>query len=258
MSDDRDWIDDLYAEGRDEAPPAALDAVILTAARDNATRPWYRNIRTLTTLATAASFVLAAMVVYYAPDDASLTGPPSKEAPERRQAIDRAGDRAAGAADEADVPARPPAVKVAAPQAPAESTEAERLAGTSLEEAALPSAAAPEVADAMTDSGRSMLSATNAARRAEQTATSVGLTANKTAEPKAVLDDVLSTLTGRCGTAPGTAESRTLLQDALGWYLAVTTAETVTYYRCIDDTWQVIEEPVSETSEQQPDPEDDQ
>ncbi|MEM8768392.1 MAG: hypothetical protein AAGE43_13155 [Pseudomonadota bacterium] len=63
-----DWIEDLYAEGADEQPPAAIDATIREAARSHGVTPWYRDPRHLTGLAAAASFVLVVLIGFYGPE----------------------------------------------------------------------------------------------------------------------------------------------------------------------------------------------
>ncbi|MFV2090059.1 MAG: hypothetical protein ACC642_05345, partial [Pseudomonadales bacterium] len=66
MPKETDWLDELYQQANDQAPPEALDESIQAAAR-KAVEPWYRNRRRLTSLATAASVVVAALVVYLDP-----------------------------------------------------------------------------------------------------------------------------------------------------------------------------------------------
>lgn len=239
MSDDRDRIDELYREHRDE-PPAELDAAILAAARDNAARPWYRDLRYLTTVATAASFVLAAMVVYYAPqeDGFSTAVPTTAPARERREDAGRTADRAP----------RP-----ASPAAESAPLKSERAIGTSLEEAA---SQAPQ---ATADAGRS-LTVQDTAKHLQRTLSSAGLEANRTGDTDVSPADALATLADRCGPAPGTDDTRTLKTDVLGWYLTVTEADAVTFYRCENGSWREIDAPVTANavSEQQPDPENDQ
>ncbi|HEY5647169.1 MAG TPA: hypothetical protein VIS76_14560 [Pseudomonadales bacterium] len=223
MSDDRDWIDDLYAESGEELPPAALDDTVLAAARDSATRPWYRDLRYLATVATAASFVLAAMIVYYAPGEPErglvATPPPSPAAARMPSKIEA---RTGSSLGEAEL----------APAAPAD-------AGRS---------AVEEQAD--TAPGRAML-------RAEPPA---AFDRAAVTEPPREAADVLDQLISLCGNAPGDRESRRLLEDALGWYLRVTAADSLNYYRCQEGEWRQIEGPVSEPpdSDQQQDAEDDQ
>ena len=73
MSNERDWLDGLYAEGSDEQPPAELDTRIKAAARRRIRHPWYLSPGRLTTLATAASLVIAASVIYFGPvEDSQL------------------------------------------------------------------------------------------------------------------------------------------------------------------------------------------
>lgn len=297
MSDDRDWLDELYAEGREE-PPAALDGAVLAAARENATRPWYRNLRYLTTVATAASFVLAAMVIYYAPEDdgfgpqtvsprsASAPSAPAEARAER--APDGLADRVPSAhrqpgedralaveADQASTTAGQPAV-IDAPTAPARPAlrasppAAEPLpAGTEpfadrvREEAVATSAPEPAGRELTPDIGRSGLTSDTAQRQQRNLAT-FDTAAKASAEAKETLSAVLAGLIEQCGPAPGTDEARRVARDALGWYLVVTAvangAEGVTYYRCEQSAWQEIDAPVTEAgvSEQEPDPDDDQ
>lgn len=254
MSDDSDRIDELYREHRDE-PPAELDAAILAAARDNAARPWYRDLRYLTTVATAASFVLAAMVVYYAPQEGGVTtAVPVTSDRERREDADRT-------ADQAPRPAAPAATPVP--------TKAAGTVGTSLEEAvSAPRSAphepaeteeSPQPAEAPTDAGRSLM-VQDAAKRMERSLPSLGVEATRSGATAAGAADMLATLADRCGPPPGTDDTRTLDTDALGWYLRVVTADAVTYYRCENGAWREVEDPVTPAavSEQEPDSEDDQ
>jgi hypothetical protein len=67
MSNEPDWLEDLYAEGGDEQPPAELDDRIRAAARQPVPRRWYSNPARLAALATAASLVIAASVIYFDP-----------------------------------------------------------------------------------------------------------------------------------------------------------------------------------------------
>lgn len=75
MSDKPDWIDELYAEGAEELPPPALDEKIRAAARQPVQHPWYRSPGRLTALATAASIVIAASVLYLETDPSTLDAP---------------------------------------------------------------------------------------------------------------------------------------------------------------------------------------
>ncbi|MGE0622333.1 MAG: hypothetical protein AB7I04_02790 [Pseudomonadales bacterium] len=263
MSDDRDWIDELYAESREE-PPAALDAAVLAAARENASRPWYRNLRTLTTVATAASFVLAAMVVYYAPEDAAISreasAPPAAEAPAvsgLREAAERpsAADRA-----ESRVQPTSPATDAELPPPEAVSTRAAGFADDARQEAAHLSGPASEPVPP--PAAREM--PTDTAKRLQRSVSTLGAASNLSAEATAKSPAVLAELIDQCGPAPGTEASRQLERDALGWYLVVTVvaggADTTRYYRCQDSTWHEIDAPLTDegTLEQQPDPDDDQ
>ncbi len=267
MSDDPDWIDELYAESAEE-PPAALDETILAAARDNAKRPWYRNLRYLTTIATAASFVLAAMVVYYAPED-SFTSPASAPAPELREAADQvpSTDRQS----EADQPStiiEPPraanpavagSVESASDVRETRSLSAKReQLGNAVREEATAHAPVPEPPSGATSGAARELQTTDTAKQAQQPP--FRLAGSLSAEDKALPTETLATLIDVCGPAPGSETSRRLARDAIGWYLAVTSAASVTYYRCENDAWRNIDGPVTDTadSEQQPDPDDDQ
>mgnify|MGYP001817387269 CR=1 FL=1 len=75
MSDDRDWIDELYAEGARETPPPELDAKIRATARQPVRHPWYRNPGRLAALATAASLVIAVSVIFFEPEQPQLETP---------------------------------------------------------------------------------------------------------------------------------------------------------------------------------------
>jgi hypothetical protein len=273
MSDDRDWIDELYAEGRDE-PPAALDAAVLAAARDNATRPWYRDIRRLTTVATAAGFLLAALVVIYDPaperrsvepakDEAAATGltrHPVSPAPEA--APRPAADAQVSLPAEAPVspsPA-PPAQKsrlvTAETRMPAAGvTEPTRQAQTGTSDSAVRTerlTAGNEMAN------RNLVGETLSHAEPTQAAAADAMEADR---PDTAPDPgrAAAALEARCGSLPGTPETRTLATDSLGWYVAVRTDEDTRYYRCDEEQWQEFDTPAEAPSEQeQPDPQDDE
>jgi hypothetical protein len=65
--DQPDWTEDLYRSAANDQPPPPLDAAIKAAARQHEVR-WYRNPGRLAALATAASVVLAALIMYHLPD----------------------------------------------------------------------------------------------------------------------------------------------------------------------------------------------
>lgn len=65
--DQPDWTEDLYRSAANDQPPPPLDAAIKAAARQHEVR-WYRSPGRLAALATAASVVLAALIMYHLPD----------------------------------------------------------------------------------------------------------------------------------------------------------------------------------------------
>lgn len=257
MPDNSDWIDDLYSEGQGEQPPAELDERIRAAARREIRRPWFPRPGRLTALATAASLVIAAMIVYYAPTEPSSTENAGRlMAPERAAAeaksspgedslseeealvagLQRASDRdqplpAPVAAVPADT--APAASAPAAPAQAMEKTEPLRLlqGGGTGRNSNLASA----------DSGlREQPAESDRVSRAERAAARVAPDQGLTADVEAQLADL-------CGPLPGAADNRRLDTDADGWYLTVTAGDDARFWRCQDGAWIEIikpEEPV--------------
>ncbi len=239
--DQSDWIDELYAEGQDELPPPALDARIQAAARSEVRRPWYLSPGRLTTLATAASLVLAAMVIYYVPEDPPA---PTSDA-----------DQASNTA-ESPAPARQANTEVQ----PNLSTESLRLSEQELRPTAAPQAdiagsramaRSPEPAAAPMESKKAerfrAVTDELAVIRAEE------MRENQPADPAGLVGAsadaaAAARLAELCGPLPGTAETRSLNTDAVDWYLSVIDAGSdQRYWRCQDGAWIELAEPVFET-----------
>lgn len=211
MSDNQDWVDELYAEGANEQPPPALDEKIRAAARQPARHPWLRSPGRLTALATAASLVIAVSVIYFEPEQSPESAPMDElttelleapaeqniayeleEIPERKRAKIAAGrEQMPGAAE---VTAQAPGNQ------PAKSETATSLADV-----------AREAPDAL------------AAAAGQATATE---------------------LEQLCGPLPGTEQNREISSDSDGWQLTVRVGEDVRTWRCIDGAW------IETTSEQ--------
>ena len=236
MPDDHNWIDELYAEGSGEAPPGHLDRAIRSAAREAVSRPWYRQPATLTNLAMAASVVLAAMIIYYAPlsEEAGLT-PPAAPAPAAvfdGPAQDVAAQRPAlkseaGFTDkpEAATPASagrrtslPPSVSAGAQPA---QTAAEPEAESRFEEIIV-TASAPDPAGR--GAGMSF-EAVAPASLVEMPVTPV--------TPEQILEE----LEEYCGPAPGLVDGRRLVSDSEDWYLEVRSPAGILYWRCVNGAW---------------------
>lgn len=253
MPDNSDWIDDLYSEGQDEQPPAELDERIRAAARREIRRPWLGRRGRLTALATAASLVIAAMVVYYAPTEpptaenaGRLMGPePAAGRATSSPGIDSLGEDAAleaglQRASDRDQPLPAP-VTAAAPAAPAPAAPAQALEKSVPLRRLQGDGAGRNSNLASADSGFSERPAEgNSVIRAERAAARVAPDQGPTADVQAQLADL-------CGPLPGTADNRRLDADVHGWYLTVTAGGDARFWRCQDGAWIEIhksEEPV--------------
>jgi hypothetical protein len=270
MPNETDWIDELYAEGADQQPPEALDAAILSSAR-RAVRPWYRRPRALASLATAASLVLAAMVVVLAPPEQApeVPGAASEPAaeeqfrPERRMEVVEQEVvpmdyelRDAPGAREADAPAAPEpagAGRFAAPAA-APSSPAATQPGSADDEGT--AALEKQPPQDRLGSDQSAI-ATEAARQDEI----LRRRAATSAELQSGGWSLASPAPARCGELPGTETTRRFGRDATGVYLVVNEADRISYWRCQTDHWSEVERPAAEAADsgqQQPDTGDDQ
>jgi hypothetical protein len=268
MSDDPDWIDELYAEGAEELPPAALDERIRAAAREPVRHPWYRNPGRLTALATAASLVIAVSVIYFEPDQPALEAPapalesplqqrkdldeeimvereavlpeavgvtaadrPSEEAP-----MDAASDRGMKieAAERKSMPARrsinTPAASLAADAVTPDSPAASPAQNLAPDQQ-------PEATGAASPSGRSMESAE---------ADTIGEVRFESAVGTAIVskESAARELIRLCGALPGEEQSREIVADGAGWLVTVTVGDDVRSWRCVDGAW------IEEASEQ--------
>ena len=235
MSDDKDWIDELYAEGAKATPPPELDARIRAAARRPVRHPWYRSPGRLAALATAASLVIAVSVIFLEPEQ--LDVPAETEALDRQQAVPSADvlfefeELPAGRREEKKASAArqaPPAPATAnEPAERAFKAESALRKSTISEQPAQPPAAAGtramEADQVMADEAESPLE--------EAVVTGSGVGALESEE------EAIAELIRRCGALPGSAESRELLRDESGWLVSVTVGADVQSWRCIDGAW---------------------
>ncbi len=218
MSNEPDWLEELYAQGGEEQPPAALDDRIRAAARQPLRRRWYSSPARLATLATAASLVIAASVIYFDPDQ-----PRQSEAPE-----DRAADAAVEETLDETAPGsgRANAFK-AEPAGPAgemkQTDSPDQGPGKKVRqmEKPLPAAAGME-ADAV--QSPPAIGTSTAAR---------SLQYHELAEQEAPI----SGLEDRCGPLPGTQESRRLHFDGAQWLVIVRIGDDDRTWRCLDGAW---------------------
>lgn len=221
MSNEPDWLEDLYAEGGDEQPPAELDDRIRAAARQPVRLRWYRSPARLATLATAASLVIAASIIYFEP-----TGEMLLEAP-----VESVVDEVR--ADQETVPA------------PARKTSARELAEPKRQQAERVERDAARSADADQFSTIEESAITGAlpeapAGRAEQAAVDAPLPA-AAAAPLLDQEAVSRDLEQQCGPLPGTEEDRALHYDGADWLVIVRIGEDVRIWRCRDGAWIEVE-----------------
>ena len=251
-----DWIEDLYAEGQDEGPPAALDDTIRAAARSHGLTPWYRDPRRLTGLAAAASFVIVVLIGFYGQG-------PESEAPEQLRTTSDVAKTETSGRLRRDLPAAAPAAPAGERQpAAASRTQTADTAdlGTSqlAERPGAPTAEIEEIVvtanvpddrpaeeeiPADREAASEPLASAISQRYAPGTASSLdtlAVTALKESDHAAIE----ARLEGECGALPGTAENRSLGEDDLGLYLIVTDAEGSRYFRCGQDPTNASETPV--------------
>jgi hypothetical protein len=218
MSNEPDWLDGLYAEGSDEQPPAELDTRIKSAARRRIRHPWYLSPGRLTTLATAASLVIAASVIYFDPVEETLLK--EQEPAERilEETVMEAGQ------EDAVVLKPAPSREVSNETKRQSPGRLERIrADADLEDIAVTASEAQMQAPSSQTDARSM-----------QT-DPVGKT-----EASVVLE-----LERLCGPLPGNRDNRTITSDNGGWLVTVSIGSDRRSWRCQDGAW------ISADSEQQ-------
>lgn len=243
--DQPDWIDELYAEGQQELPPPMLDARIQAAARAPVSRPWYFSPGRLTTLATAASLVLAAMVIYYLPDVPPAPASEGLMLPEALEEAEQQGN-VATLPGGSDAPARSKAFS----ESVAAQGEPPAAAGKrGAAESAVPAAAPMEFKKA---ERYQALTDELAVMRTEQRRQNPATDSAGVAMASMDMDSAVR-LAELCGPLPGTAETRALHMDSVDWYLTVTgPGADRRYWRCQDGAWIELAEPVFDTpSEEQ-------
>lgn len=247
MSNEKDWLDELYAEGADDLPPAALDEKIRATARQPVAHPWYRSPARLGVLATAASLVIAASVIYF---DAA---PVDLETPTRESTQATFDDGAASPKREIDAPregqALPGAAKARAPTAAPSGRQASGAAPPNQplqRQLATPAADTPQATDqtyqtpAVTEPTERLMEEQVDEQRSESTAVgaerlatradAVALQSNQGVDPAEMLAQ-------RCGALPGSTETREIVADESGYLVVVTLGGDVRRWRCVDGAW---------------------
>ncbi|MFV2091332.1 MAG: hypothetical protein ACC642_11790, partial [Pseudomonadales bacterium] len=218
-----------------QAPPEALDESIQAAAR-KAIEPWYRNRRRLTSLATAASVVVAALVVYLDPGvnkPVEFTPPLKQIRMVDEPEVQTAGKRSVESISEAELRVAAPMDSVA--EAVADRPVVRRLPAEALNappRQGLDSADGAEEATSDLASFSSKLEIDNAAAGAIN----------------ASID---------CGIPPGTEETRSYETYAGDDYLLVKVDAGTQYWRCDGTQWMEVDAPFGpelESDQQQPDP----
>ena len=272
-----DWIEALYAEGASDLPPVKLDERIQAAARQPS-RPWYRDLRRLTSLATAASLVVAAMVIYYAPTSEDPGLPATEKA-----RIQAPAAETTGALEEAESPpVRADRASYRPVEAAPKQEDQPRIPDAGLENiasevsAVRPAVVVPAEPDAARQSailepalreqrgvatpGKSAAatSPTQVGKRmgeptGEQDADTTG--EHLADETGADLTTLAARLEMQCGAMPGNPEQRTFAEDAKGWYLIVSDAAGAVYWRCLEGAWRTMDpQETLGSAQQQPDP----
>jgi len=256
MSNDPDWLDELYAQGADEQPPAELDARIRAAARREPRHPWYTNPGRLASLATAASLVIAASVIYFEPAEESLLIPAESEtmsapvlepvpAPAEVPGEKPMEERSSTAADTDAASMK----SISSPRRQAEPKRqaAGRTDGVeagALEEVIVTAApasppTAPDKAESREDSPALSM------QKLEFGASLRSTENDSTADLEMSVALELERL---CGPLPGPPENRSITSDEDGWLVTVSIGTDVRTWRCQDGAWI---EPDSEHSEHQ-------
>ena len=249
MSDDPDWIDELYADGPEALPPAALDEKIRAAARQPVRHPWYRSPGRLTALATAASLVIAVSVIYFEPDQLTLEAPAPELEPQTSQSRDREAEvqvdaLSSGRLEEKMVGA------AKSETAEQKSTLARKISNEPADSAAgAAPAAAPAARPVPTAPDQQPERMTSSSLRAMEQDLSEdrideALTTDLSDQATLLEEEPAAELAQLCGTLPGTAETREIQSDEAGWLVTVTVGEDIRTWRCIDGAW------VETTSEQ--------
>lgn len=219
MSDDPDWIDQLYAEGNKDVPPATLDEKIRAAARQTVPRRWYRNPGRLAAMATAASLVIAVSVIYF---ESGL----EERLPDRREGS------SIGAAETAP---QPIAADEEADERQLKSEAAEQPLTRQISNTPAATPAAKRIAPAPS-TGRSATAA-GEVRALSKNQLAEAIAAAPSDQAASAFNDVAAELTNLCGALPGTEETRKILSDESGWRVTVTMGNDVRTWRCMDGTW---------------------
>ncbi len=262
MSDEPDWIDELYAEGAKELPPPALDEKIRAAARAPVQHPWYRSPGRLAALATAASMVIAVSVIYFEPEQSRLDAPPIQElAPKSLESVDAEiefeesapgslaeGERVGATEGAASTATADEIVERRLKQEAAEqksmlaqkisNTPAEAPAAVSAEPAPPAKTASRTAPDTFADRQPEDPSSTNLrALELDRAESQIEEAIATGAADQALLADPAAALMQACGPLPGTDETREILSDEAGWRVVVTVGDDVRTWRCIDGAW---------------------
>ncbi len=232
MSDDPDWIDELYAEGAKAVPPPALDEKIRAAARQNVRPRWYRTPGRLAALATAASLVIAVSVIYLE------SGPSQLEGQLERQMKDQKKDQMRDQMKE-----QPEVMAPDFAPAPLQSAGFDEDRSVTLEERLADRHEREAVGAAADTAARRQLKSEVAQARSMPDRNVENMAAGTYADtlaaaPIALAEmEVAAELTELCGALPGAAETREILSDESGWLVQDTVGGDVRTWRCVDGAW---------------------